>query len=103
MHFKSEEIRRYWQKIHSARSRNDQVLVDIKPSSKNEILEIKDLVKNLFQTFTKLSNKHQDKLIPGLYAFSNCNAFLFWTVVLELMQKRYRRFRKCFWRLKNHQ
>ena len=37
-------------KIHSARSRNDQVLVDIKLFLKNEILEIKDLVKNLFQT-----------------------------------------------------
>jgi argininosuccinate lyase len=28
--FQLTEIRRYWQKIHSARSRNDQVLVDIK-------------------------------------------------------------------------
>ena len=52
-------------KIHSARSRNDQVLVDIKLFLKNEILEIKDLVKNLFLTLQKLSNLHQDKLIPG--------------------------------------
>ena len=51
-------------KIHSARSRNDQVLVDIKLFLKNEILEIKDLVKNLFQTLQKLSNEHQNKLIP---------------------------------------
>ena len=38
-------------KIHSARSRNDQVLVDIKLFLKNEILEIKDLVK----IFSRLS------------------------------------------------
>lgn len=56
-------------KIHSARSRNDQVLVDIKLFLKNEILEIKDLVKNLFQTLQKLSNEHQDKLIPGYTHF----------------------------------
>ena len=56
-------------KIHSARSRNDQVLVDIKLFLKNEILEIKDLVKNLFQTLQKLSNQHQDKLIPGYTHF----------------------------------
>ena len=56
-------------KIHSARSRNDQVLVDIKLFLKNEILEIKDLVKNLFQTLQKLSNENQDKLIPGYTHF----------------------------------
>ena len=56
-------------KIHSARSRNDQVLVDIKLFLKNEILEIKDLVKNLFQTLQKLSNDHQNKLIPGYTHF----------------------------------
>lgn len=56
-------------KIHSARSRNDQVLVDIKLFLKNEILEIKDLVKNLFQTLQKLSNKHQAQLIPGYTHF----------------------------------
>ena len=43
--------------------------MDIKLFLKNEILEIKDLVKNLFQTLQKLSNQHQDKLIPGYTHF----------------------------------
>ena len=43
--------------------------MDIKLFLKNEILEIKDLVKNLFQTLQKLSNQHQDKLIPSYTHF----------------------------------
>ena len=43
--------------------------MDIKLFLKNEILEIKDLVKNLFHTLQKLSNEHQDKLIPGYTHF----------------------------------
>lgn len=52
-------------KIHSARSRNDQVLVDIKLFLKNEILEISTLVKALFERLQLLSNEHQNKLLPG--------------------------------------
>lgn len=56
-------------KIHSARSRNDQVLVDIKLFLKNEVLEIADLVKSLFEKLQQLSNQHQDKLLPGYTHF----------------------------------
>ncbi len=56
-------------KIHSARSRNDQVLVDIKLFLKNEILEIAELVKLLFEKLQQLSNQHQDKLLPGYTHF----------------------------------
>ena len=52
-------------KIHSGRSRNDQVLLDIKLYTRNEIEEIVSLTKKLFDTFIQLSNQHKDKLIPG--------------------------------------
>jgi argininosuccinate lyase len=52
-------------KIHSGRSRNDQVAVDIKLYLRAEILKIKDEAKNLFDLLITQSEKHKDKLLPG--------------------------------------
>ena len=52
-------------KIHSGRSRNDQVLVDIKLFLKQEIKKILGEVDNLFDTLISLSEKHKDVLMPG--------------------------------------
>ena len=52
-------------KIHSGRSRNDQVLVDIKLFLKDEVLKIREEVLTLFNTLQVLSEKHKDVLLPG--------------------------------------
>ncbi len=52
-------------KIHSGRSRNDQVLTALKLYAKQELLEIAELTKALFETLTKLSDVHKDHLMPG--------------------------------------
>jgi len=52
-------------KIHTARSRNDQVLVDLHLYAKDEIVHIKQAVKQLFNTLIGLSEKHKNVLIPG--------------------------------------
>jgi argininosuccinate lyase len=52
-------------KIHSGRSRNDQVLVDIKLYLKEEILIIKEEVLQLFELLQSLSEKHKGVLLPG--------------------------------------
>lgn len=52
-------------KIHSGRSRNDQVAVDIKLYLRAEINTIKNEVKNLFDLLISKSEEHKDKLIPG--------------------------------------
>ena len=52
-------------KIHTARSRNDQVLVDLHLYFKDEISEIKALIETLFNTLINLADKHKDILIPG--------------------------------------
>ena len=52
-------------KIHSGRSRNDQVLVDLKLFFRTEI---QGMVKNtelLFSQLIKQSEEHKDKLLPG--------------------------------------
>ena len=52
-------------KIHSGRSRNDQVLVDVKLFLKDEVLKLRDEVLTLFGTLQSLSEKHKDVLLPG--------------------------------------
>lgn len=52
-------------KIHSGRSRNDQVLTDLKLYLKAEILEIKSLTETVFNTLIQLSNEHKEILLPG--------------------------------------
>ena len=52
-------------KIHSGRSRNDQVLVDLKIYTRAEIMELVTLTNQLFQTLIDLSNTHKDVLLPG--------------------------------------
>ena len=50
-------------KIHSGRSRNDQIAVDIKLFLRGEILKIKDEVKSLFDLLIEQSEKNKDKLL----------------------------------------
>ena len=52
-------------KIHSGRSRNDQVLVDLKLFIRNELREVAEGVKVLFDELIAKSNQYKDILMPG--------------------------------------
>lgn len=52
-------------KIHSGRSRNDQVLVDLKLFFRDELRNIAKAVERLFSRLQSLSELHRDKLMPG--------------------------------------
>ncbi|HVV04192.1 MAG TPA: argininosuccinate lyase [Puia sp.] len=52
-------------KIHSGRSRNDQVAVDIKLYLRAQVLHLKDETKQLFELLIRLSEQYKDKLLPG--------------------------------------
>ncbi|MCG2612071.1 argininosuccinate lyase [Flavobacterium sp. SM15] len=52
-------------KIHTARSRNDQVLTAIHLYLKDEIILIKKLIKELFDLLLKLAEQHKNVLLPG--------------------------------------
>lgn len=52
-------------KIHSGRSRNDQVLVDLRLFIRSQIENVTDAVKTLFDTLIRQSNAHKDVIIPG--------------------------------------
>ncbi|MDE5750341.1 MAG: argininosuccinate lyase, partial [Duncaniella sp.] len=52
-------------KIHSGRSRNDQVLVDLKLFMRDELRKVAEATARLFDTLIALSDKHKDALMPG--------------------------------------
>ena len=52
-------------KIHSGRSRNDQVLVDLKLWTRRQLREVVELVKVLFDELQAQSEKYQNVLMPG--------------------------------------
>lgn len=52
-------------KIHSGRSRNDQVLVDLKLYTRAEIQELVHLVQELFEVLQQQSERYKEVLLPG--------------------------------------
>ncbi len=56
-------------KIHTARSRNDQVLVAMQLYLKEELSEIKHQTKELFKLLIELAEKYKEILLPGYTHF----------------------------------
>ena len=64
-HVLTEKLGDLGKKIHTARSRNDQVLVALHLYLKQELGEIKTQVLALFDLLLELAEKHQNNLLPG--------------------------------------
>lgn len=60
-----DELGNIGKKIHTGRSRNDQVLVATQLFLKNEINEIKKLTIKLFNTLIDLAETNKNELLPG--------------------------------------
>lgn len=52
-------------KVHSGRSRNDQVLLDLKLFARQKIMEVAGAVQELFQILQRRSEAHKNDLLPG--------------------------------------
>ena len=52
-------------KIHSGRSRNDQVLVDLKLFTRDRLQRVVEKVKNLFDALQRQSERYKEVLMPG--------------------------------------
>ena len=61
----TEKLGDVGKKIHSARSRNDQVLVDVKLFLRNEIEELVNNIQPFFQLLIQQSEKYKNHLLPG--------------------------------------
>ena len=65
----TEKLGDLGKKIHTARSRNDQVLVAMQLYLKQEISVIKTMTYDFFKLLIKLTKQHKDKLLPGYTHF----------------------------------
>ena len=61
----TKDIGEAGKKIHTARSRNDQVLAALQLYYKDEIYDLGENIKNLFETLIELSDENKDNLMPG--------------------------------------
>jgi len=61
----TEKLGDIGKKIHSGRSRNDQVLVDLKLFARAELIKITSNVNDLFEVLISQSNQYKDILLPG--------------------------------------
>jgi len=52
-------------RLHTSRSRNDQVALDIRIELKKDILEIKELLNNLLNSIIDLAEKNKETIMPG--------------------------------------
>lgn len=60
-----ERIGEIGKKLHTGRSRNDQVALDMKLYTKEEIQKINQLLKNLLQVLHELMKEHINTYMPG--------------------------------------
>ncbi len=61
----TEKLGATGKKIHTARSRNDQILVDVHLFIKDALVEIIDGIDDLFDLLIKLAAQHKNVLLPG--------------------------------------
>lgn len=61
----TERIGEIGKKIHSGRSRNDQIAVDIKLYLRAQVLEVKEQTKQVFDLLIQQSEKYKTNLLPG--------------------------------------
>ena len=61
----TEKLGDIGKKIHSARSRNDQVLVDLKIFLRAELMDLTKSVQSLFSLLQEKSEQHKNDLLPG--------------------------------------
>lgn len=61
----TEKLGDVGKKIHSGRSRNDQVLLDLKLYARDEIRQLVEASQELFATLIAKADKHKEQLMPG--------------------------------------
>ena len=89
-------------KLHSGRSRNDQVALDIRLYLRDEINEIVKLIKGLQKVFVKLAEKHIDIVMPGYTHLQRAQPVLLSHHMLayyEMLERDSARFEDCLKRV----
>jgi argininosuccinate lyase len=89
-------------KLHSARSRNDQVALDIRMYLRDEVSEIHDLLGSLQKVLVGLADRHRDVVLPGYTHLQRAQPVLLGHHLLayyEMFERDRGRLEDCFRRL----
>ncbi len=89
-------------KLHTGRSRNDQVALDIRMYLKKEILNIKDLLKALMEAIVEVAESNKDVIMPGYTHLQRAQPILFshhMMAYYEMMKRDLDRLEDCFKRV----
>ena len=89
-------------KLHTARSRNDQVALDVRLYLRDEIQEVKSLINNLKKTLVDVAKKNLGCIMPGYTHLQRAQPILFSHHLLayyEMLKRDYERFEDCFKRV----
>lgn len=89
-------------RLHTARSRNDQVAVDFRMYMKAEIIEIQRLLAELLKVITDKANSDKETMMPGFTHLQTAQPILFahWLMAYFQMLKRdFTRFADCLERM----
>ncbi len=85
-------------RLHSARSRNDQVALDIRLYLRDEIDAIADMLRNLQKTIVDLANKYRTAILPGFTHLQHAQPVLFAHHLLayvEMFNRDFTRLQDC--------
>lgn len=94
----TEKVGDAGKRLHTARSRNDQVAVDLRLYLKDEIQKIILLLRRLQKTFVTLAEKHQNTVMPGYTHLQRAQPVLLGHHLLayvEMFQRDRDRFQDC--------
>jgi len=89
-------------KLHTARSRNDQVSLDVRLYLKDEIKEVQSLIRDLQKTLADVAKKNLGCIMPGYTHLQRAQPILFSHHLLayyEMLKRDYERFTDCFKRV----
>ncbi|MEK6539413.1 MAG: argininosuccinate lyase [Deltaproteobacteria bacterium] len=89
-------------KLHTARSRNDQVALDVRLYLRDEIGEVKGLIRELQKTFVGIAKKNMDCIMPGYTHLQRAQPILFSHHLLsyyEMLKRDFERLDDCLKRV----
>lgn len=99
-----EKIGDTGKKLHTGRSRNDQVALDLRLFLKASCKEIHGLMKELLNTLNHLSQEHHDTWMPGYTHLQHAQPIRFgtyWNAYFEMLERDIERLQQSYERL-NH-
>jgi argininosuccinate lyase len=97
----TQRIGEVGKKLHTARSRNDQVALDIRLYLKGEIQEIARLLKKLQQTLLEQAEQHLNTVMPGYTHLQRAQPITLahhWLAYFQMLQRDLERLNGCFQR-----